>query len=347
MHPLNTWGVIIWLFTDRGFISAVAFDPILDNKNTRSKRQVKSWGPRPVLVRARVEVHLEQLRPFWSKLKIEKDDSADYEFRAIMPRSRWNDFILAAGDSIDYDSHFKEVVKKRSPGSSADKSALYSAMLRVWSAMADLQPDAPYSGWKVWPGKKDYSYGSGYTSGGVKSAADSAAIFTSGGTPLGGTTGRGYYDAATSRWVEIGDPTPSARNTYGSTTFKSPAAQVSGQLSLSGRFDEAPESVEDMAKALMLKAPNDVFVDMATPSATYDLWCRAEEEFNESLAAEDVMCLLEELVEDETSTREAVNEYSALLHRMYSQSAYAIVAADDVAPSADLDVRSLVAEFLS
>jgi hypothetical protein len=325
----------MWLYTEKGFLSVVAFDPKLDTKNKRSNRQVKSWGPRPVLVRGRIEAHLEQLRPFWSKLKIEKDDSADYEFRAVMPRSRWNDFLMAAGDAIDYDSHFKEVVKKRSPGSEQDKNKLYTAMMRVWNAMADIQPDAPYSGaWKNWKGGagKGYTYygnGSGYTAKGVKSAADSAAVFTSGGTPVGGTfSGRsGYYDPDLKKWVETGgyEVDRTNPNHYGTTNYKESSDQVSGQLSASGNVEDAPESVEDMCKALVMRAPDAVFVDMATPAPAYDLWCRAQEEFTVPLRADDISYILEELVEDPTVTREAENEYQQMLHKLYASMGLGIV----------------------
>jgi hypothetical protein len=298
----------MWIITQHGFISAVAYDPKRDG-NKRSKRQLKLWGGRPILARARVENHLEQIRPFFPKLKIEKDDSADYEFRAIVSRRRWNAFLEAAGDAIDYDSHFKEIVRERSPGTKAEKDSFYAAMLKVWNNLADVQPDAPYSGLPDWTsyGKSGWTYGasgtgsgSGYTKSGVKSAAESAAILGSAQTfkgsesAMGMFAGRsGYWDTATSKWVETGGGSDYA-------DF------------------EAADTVEAMAKQLMLHSPNFIDTDEGTTAAAYNLWLRAGEEFNRPLNPTEVMDILEELLDAKDVTVYDANCYSALLDKLYS-----------------------------
>jgi hypothetical protein len=307
----------MWLITDKGFLSVVSYDPTKDRHNKRSNRQLKSFGPRPVLVRARREEHLDQLKPYWSKLRIEKDEYADYTYRAVMPRTRWVEFLADAGDKIDYDSHFKEVVRDRCPGSKAAVKDFYSAMMSIWSKLAAIQPFAPYGGF-AWSGAGKYTehtgtgggYGSlytgtkapaqigtgfsnyggntfrtgehapsnnGYTAGGVKSAADSAAVFT----------GYGFGGRLSS------DPAP-------------------GDLA---KQAEEPESVTDLAVMLMLKDPDEIFVSSSAPSAIGLLFDEAVAQYGGRMSAYEVANLLNELMNEPECPQEDIDAlYEAYDH---------------------------------
>jgi hypothetical protein len=131
----------MWMITEKGFISAVAYNGSKDPVGL-SKRRRKRLGKDPILARARVKDDLEQLREFFPYLVIEDNKTADYEFRALIPRKAFMEWAMTYAGKIDYDSHFKEVASKRSPAA----KGRHEAMMSVWSAMSKLQPSAPYGG---------------------------------------------------------------------------------------------------------------------------------------------------------------------------------------------------------
>ena len=133
----------MWMITEKGFISAVAYNEKKDpNAGKMSRRRKKLLKSRPILARARVKEDLEQLREFFPKLVIEDNKSADYEFRALVPREAFMEWAASYAGKIDYDSHFKEVARDRSPAA----TGRYNAMMAVWTAMSKLQPNKPYGG---------------------------------------------------------------------------------------------------------------------------------------------------------------------------------------------------------
>lgn len=322
--------VIIWIFTDKGFLSTVAYDHKVDSVK-RSKRQIKSWGKNPVLVRARLKGDLEQIRPFWSKLRVEDDDSADYEFRAVVPRARWVDFVATKADEIDYGSHFKEVAQARSPGGKDEGVKRHSRMMQVWTAMAALQPAIPYSGnkWAGWTGKYGGKY---YSSWGTGKAANTYSEGT--GSLCSAWTeyevpGRGEIYK---RWC-VRPVGHKESHDFGSLPATITKQEIKEVEKIIHEADEAaistyqydstnpfnmPDTVEEMCKELLSKAPDDVRVDPSTPYYTYDLWCRAQEEFRQPLTAEEICNILDELAEDVVSTQEASNKYSAALDQFSS-----------------------------
>lgn len=336
----------MWLITDEGFLSVVSFDPSKD-KAKRSNRQVKSWGRNPVLVRARVKADLEQLRPYWSKLRIEADLSADYEWRAVMPRTRWADFLAHKGAEIDYDSHFKEVVQSRSTDKDGG-ARRHSAMMGCWTELSTLQDNPPY-GW----GKGKYgttyadwwaSYGgSGYTGTGKKGAK------TTTGTAVnsqfsglctsyikqhfaGGKEKTLWCDymkghAGTHSYQDK-EAVSSFSTTKPSNTI---ASQVVDELFGSGEatgYDSTnpynkPDTVIAMCQELMKVSPEEIAdqagVDEATPYETYELWhealCASPKN---PLTGDELVKILEEMAEDYRTTktaaakyREALDKYSA------------------------------------
>lgn len=314
----------MWLFTDKGFLSTVVYDRKADSVK-RSKRQLKSWGKNPVLVRARLKGDLEQLRPFWSKLRIEDDDSADYEFRAVIPRTRWVEFVSAKADEIDYGSHFKEVAQARSPGGAAEGLSRHSQMMRVWTAMAALQPAAPYSGLS-WVGKYGSTYYSSWGTG-KSSYSEGTGSLCSAWTEYE-MPGRGEIFK---RWCirSVGHKDAHDFGSLPATVLKQQVNEVEKHSEIAEEaitahaYDSTnpfnmPDTVEDMCKELLSKAPDDVRVDPSTPYYTYDLWCRAQEEFRQPLSPEEICSILDELAEDLVSTQEASNKYLSALDQFTS-----------------------------
>lgn len=134
--------VVIWLFDSRGFISAVAYDPKKDTNKVSQFSEIAKQAGTHVLVRARILEDLDMLKTVVPNLHVETDKAADYSFRAVITRKQYKKFLVKAVDEITYDSHFKEAARDRSPKA----EGRYSAMMKVWSAMATLQPFSPYGG---------------------------------------------------------------------------------------------------------------------------------------------------------------------------------------------------------
>ena len=150
----------MWMFGKRGFTSSVAYDPKKDrNKDSQFPQIAKKAGTH-ILVRARVKEDLEDLRRVCPTLVIETDKSADYSFRAVIPRSKMKKYAALCVDDIDYDSHFKEAHSSACKGTTYQER--HSAVMSVWSAMAKLQPYTPYGGYT-----SSYSWsGTGWSGGG-------------------------------------------------------------------------------------------------------------------------------------------------------------------------------------
>lgn len=142
----------MWLFDKQGFVSVVAYDPAKDrDPNTKFTKFAKKAGTH-LLVRARIKEDLDMLKSVVPSLHVETDPSADYSFRCVITRKDFKKFLANAVDGIDYWSHFKEAARDNSPKA----EGRYSAMMKVWTVMADLQPYSPYGG--------GFGYGSSYGS---------------------------------------------------------------------------------------------------------------------------------------------------------------------------------------
>ena len=143
--------VTIWLFDKTSFTSTVAYDPAKD-VGTSNHKQIANASTDPkgmwLLVRARVIDDLEAVEKTLRKVKgddtfsvhVTTESWADYSYRALISRDDWKLYLCSLVDDIDYGSHFKEVVKENASHS----AARYSAMMKVWGNMADLQPYVPY-----------------------------------------------------------------------------------------------------------------------------------------------------------------------------------------------------------
>lgn len=113
----------MWILMDTGFISIVQHNR----------------DPRLMLVRSRVEDDLAALGTDcaahgWD-LDIERDDTADYRWRTIIPRDVLADILRDRVLGIDYDSHVKDVALERSAPNPARRDAYYD----TWAAMHTMQ----------------------------------------------------------------------------------------------------------------------------------------------------------------------------------------------------------------
>jgi hypothetical protein len=93
----------------------------------------KDCGPDELMVRARRPGDIEKLFP---DAVVTEYTASDYHYRAAVKKTAIKAALANEVDRINYDN-FK---------SSVDDDPLHNAYTRVWTAMASLQPQAPYSG---------------------------------------------------------------------------------------------------------------------------------------------------------------------------------------------------------
>lgn len=86
-----------------------------------------------LMVRARRPGDIEKLFP---NAKVTEYTASDYHYRAAVKRQELGEALVAELARVTY-SNFKD---------SVDNRPLHDAYLRVWTAMASLQPKRPYSG---------------------------------------------------------------------------------------------------------------------------------------------------------------------------------------------------------
>ena len=101
----------MWIFTPKGFISAVAH---------RDR-------PGHLLVRARRAEHLRALFP---DARVQSTPRADYRFRAVVTREQFLGRMLGAMSGIDYDN-FKATIPD---------AEYHDAATEVWQVMHKIQP---------------------------------------------------------------------------------------------------------------------------------------------------------------------------------------------------------------
>jgi hypothetical protein len=116
----------VWVFTQNGFYSVVAYDPARDHGGGPP-------GEDLLLVRARVREDLELLRRWIPSLEIREHGRADYRFRTVMSREQWKQILGAEVDYLDYTNFKNRVAEKQG-------HERHEAYMRVWSAMRRLQP---------------------------------------------------------------------------------------------------------------------------------------------------------------------------------------------------------------
>lgn len=92
--------------------------------------------------------------PGYERPIVESMPSADYKYRTIISRDEWKRYLMFEVDGIDYDSHVKEETVRRQPEPKVKD--LYQALSATWSAWAKLQDTPPYGGFKGgWTSKPD------------------------------------------------------------------------------------------------------------------------------------------------------------------------------------------------
>lgn len=94
----------------------------------------KDCGPGELLVRARRAGDIRKV--FGKDVKVTRYTNSDYLYRAVVPRRDVIAALTGEIESIHY-PNFKNSVKD---------DRLHEAYLKVWTAMADVQPLPPYSG---------------------------------------------------------------------------------------------------------------------------------------------------------------------------------------------------------
>lgn len=252
---------VIWLFDTNGFTSVVAYDPTKDFRKSAHKAfaeassDPKGW----LLIRARIKDDLVAIEKIIGHdINIVNDKSADYSHRALVSRDDWKAYLSAQVDEIDYDSHFKEVVRARAP----KHPRRYSAMMGVWSAMADLQDTVPYSG------KERPAFAGTYSGTESLLGKDDWDEFPSGDTFTYGTSGVSTVRSSHSTWK----PKPAVE----------PAE-------LSPVFFTSPQ----MEVALTNIAPKDIDIDAIANASdpAFALWMLAMDKSNDGsdiLTAEDI-----------------------------------------------------------
>jgi len=119
----------MWITTQKGFYSVVAFDPERD----------PAAGPKlpagtHFLVRARARADLEALQRWIPDLIVREDSTADYRFRTVVSRVDWDRVLTSEAGLIDY-ANFKDRVGKTMGD---DREELYT---RVWAILRAIRED--------------------------------------------------------------------------------------------------------------------------------------------------------------------------------------------------------------
>jgi hypothetical protein len=112
----------MWIMTDVGYLSIVEHQD----------------DPGLLLVRARVG---EDITSVFGDVEVEEKPGADYLYRAVLDRGFVANVLREKVMTLDYTSHAKDVAIQRSHTVAGRSSAYYA----TWTAMAKIQPYAPYA----------------------------------------------------------------------------------------------------------------------------------------------------------------------------------------------------------
>lgn len=113
----------MWLFTKKGFYSAVAHET----------------EPDTIHLRARFRFDLEQLLHGMTHGEIVETPDSDYRFRTDISVDDWKDILVREASDIDY-TNFKEAVHEGADGcGGAGESVRDKAYMEVWGALAEAQ----------------------------------------------------------------------------------------------------------------------------------------------------------------------------------------------------------------
>jgi hypothetical protein len=133
----------VWVITQYGFYSTVAYDPSMDPKKSKRTQDLIGEGVELRLVRARDELDMKNLIALIpGDVEYVKTDRADYRFRTVLTLDEWTDFLAEESRQIDY-RNFKNRVAR------TQGHERHDLLARVWGVLLELQPVGKY----VWPKK--------------------------------------------------------------------------------------------------------------------------------------------------------------------------------------------------
>jgi hypothetical protein len=117
----------MWVFTQNGFFSVVAYEPSRDHSSINKNPQDDL-----LLVRGRLREDLEELRRWVPDIDIREHPRADYRFRAVLSREQWKIVLMGEVDSLDYRNFKNRVDQKQG-------HERHETYMEVWRAMRRLQ----------------------------------------------------------------------------------------------------------------------------------------------------------------------------------------------------------------
>ena len=123
---------VMWIFTKHGFYSAVCA------RQGDGKRN-QPVDPDRIMVRARMQTHLEALKKRFSDLledcEIQESAGTDYAFRLFVSKTDWVQVLAGLAEETDYDNFKSEVANHQGVAGAAYEHSLHD----VWSVMHNLQ----------------------------------------------------------------------------------------------------------------------------------------------------------------------------------------------------------------
>ena len=122
----------MWVFTETGFFSVVAYDPSRDGLGVPAPAGAAT--DELLLARARVKDDLAQMLMALELpgSRAVSSQSADYPWRALITRQEWARFLTLETDRLDY-VNFKARVEERSDAGRHD------VYMQVWWALRGLR----------------------------------------------------------------------------------------------------------------------------------------------------------------------------------------------------------------
>lgn len=122
----------MWIFTKHGFFSAVC-------ARKGNGKHGQPVDPDRIMVRARVQDHLEDLKKRFPELldqcEIQESAGTDYAYRLFVQKSAWKQVLAGLTEETDYDNFKSEVAHHQGRKGSAYEHSLHE----VWSVMHRLQ----------------------------------------------------------------------------------------------------------------------------------------------------------------------------------------------------------------
>ncbi len=124
----------MWVFTRYGFYSAVC-------ARQGDGRHGSAVDPDRVMVRARVRVHLENLRRRFPELlgrcEVQESPRTDYRYRLFADKRAWARVVEGLAEEMDYDN-FKAAVARHEGGALTPYGR---SLHEVWGVMRSCQEE--------------------------------------------------------------------------------------------------------------------------------------------------------------------------------------------------------------